>query len=687
MLKSKLGIKNKDKDTNSSSNVNNKDSNVHSKSFKKLLNGKTTGYSILNNIKGSFNDLNNNDKNDEDENDNTTLASTSPKTLEPFDVDKHHKISTKTITSSTENQDLNNLYDTQSSPTHYWASSVASSKGLANNTFDSLKTLTSSSNHNSPKSNSASQTNISIKSKSNSTKSKTTNKSNSPFLAPSKSPLEAISTKFSRFKSSENVGSNSLSTTKRNSDKFLSVPDIANNKDLQTSIVSIPSSESGPSNKSVSKKLSKKEKKDFNTSTKDGKKPSSIFSSIGKYFKNKTVGQLKDKENKKSKEKVEVIDVTKSNENIDIEKEDDIEIRTREISTLKMDEKLEMKTLNPNSIHVNIDSKEEIDSIHPENLKIPKPKEKIEEEVEIEEVEIEEEEKEKEKEKIGGEEKEKEKETKEKEKIDIKRISVEFSSKVKNQSITSTKTIPSKDLNPNPSLHSDPNPYPNRKSTSTQSMTLVENQVNNNNNNNNNNSSSSSSKSEAEHIFSSTSTQPIPIDNNNSLSVIDSSMKITSSPSSIQLTEENLNILNSEDNTEVKDIEIEKEGTYRQSHCKTDDNSSIDNEDTIIKKSSIISSNNNRLSVRDINFCRELRLAGSLESNRNSLKIESTITQNKITPPSDNGNHLEPTKSSSIQSSDTKIVGIPNSPLANALYTTVRPSSKEVQEDNNNQGK
>lgn len=640
MLKSKLGIKNinKDKDTNSSNSVNNKDNNVHSKSsLKKLLNGKATGHNILNTIKpikpkGSLYDLNNIDKNEEqvkneDEIDNTTLASSSPKTLEPVDKDKLTK-------TSENNNNLNNLNDTQSSPNQHWNPSVSSSssvKGLANTTFDSMKTLTSSSNVNSPKSASSSlknlntnNININTHNIANSPKIKPS-KSSSPYLTPPKSPLEAFS-KFSHFKSSENI--NSLSNH-RNSANFLSVPNL-NNKGSSSSLHSQVSSISGQSsesslNKSISKKFSKKEKKESNAVTKDGKKPSSLFSSIGKYFKNKATNQIKDKDNKKSKEKIEVsID---SNSIIKNEEEEVVEITKREISTQLEEEKSNIKALNQSSIKLEIkDTKEVFD---PESLKTPTPRYKEDEEDE---------------------------------KMDSKRISVEFTPKTKNKTIPASRIL-------------EKNNEILNMSSSFQSMTLVEHHPTMN-------------KSECS-SSSSTTTQPIPINPSESLKVMDESIRITSSPLSESGIKENILNSETEDCTEVRDVDIDKEGTYRQSYYKVDDASSLDNEDTIIKKSSVISTNNNRLSVRDINFCRELRMTGDLENNRNSLTFESTITENKAKA-NEEKKDMESTESSnnlSVKNSENDQLKVPTSPLANDLYTTIRPETQIEKQEKIHQGK
>jgi len=418
MLKSKLGIKNnKDKDTNSSSNVNNKDSsnNVHSKSLKKLLNGKSTGHNILNSIKpikpkGSLYDISNIDKSgdqieNEDENDNKTLPTSSPKTQESVDPTK-----------TTENQNLNKLNDTLSSQKNRWTPSVTSKPSTStittntisvNKSLDSIKTLNSNVNNTKNISNTANTTTSTSTPNIN-----TTTKSNSSFLAVPKSPTEA----FSKFKSSDNIGLQSQNSSKRNSSNFLSVPDL-NSKDLsnslssQASSISSQSSETGL-NKSISKKLLKKEKKETNSLSKDSKRSSSLFSSIGKYFKNKATNQLKD--NKKSKERIEITeDVGVTHENI----ENDVKVEA---------DKQEMKIVNPNLTNIDTTG-EDLDTFDPECLKTPKPKEEVDEE---------------------------------EEKLNSKRISLEFTPKFKSQA------LPSMKINPK------------RISTSTQSITLVDNQVN-----------------------------------------------------------------------------------------------------------------------------------------------------------------------------------------------------------------
>jgi len=425
MLKSKLGIKNnKDKDTNSTSNVNvnNKDNNnVHSKSLKKLLNAKSTGHNILNSIKpikpkGSLYDISNIDKNEEqiendDENDSKTLAISSPKTQESVDLD--NKITTKV----TEDQNLNKLNDTLSSQKNRCTPSVTSKPSTStltsnsiskNKSLDSIKTHSSNANNTKNISNSTPNINI------NTSTNKTITKSNSSFLAVPKSPIEA----FSKFKSSDNIGSQSQNSSKRNSSNFLSVPDL-NNKDLsnslssQASSLSSQTSESGL-NKSISKKLLKKEKKETSSMSKDSKRSSSLFSSIGKYFKNKATNQLK--ENKKSKERIELTeDASVTHENS--EKEKDVKVVT---------EKQEMKIVNPNLSNIET-NEEDLDAFDPECLKTPKPKEEVDEEDE---------------------------------KLNSKRVSLEFTPKFKSE------VLPSMKINPK------------RISTSTQSMTLVENQVN-----------------------------------------------------------------------------------------------------------------------------------------------------------------------------------------------------------------
>jgi len=604
MLKSKL-LKNtyKEKDTSFSSNVNSKDSNVHNKSsLKKLLNGKNAGHNLLNlnNIKpikpkGSLYDLNyglkeeNYDKSeDENENDNMTLTSSSPKTLEPNDVAKD-KITSRIL----ENQDLNTINDTQSSPNLHWASSVASNtfsnggKGIASTTYDSMKTLTSS-NYNSPKSNPISSTNLNNNTiNNNNNNQKTSSKSSSPFLSPTKSPLEAI-TRLSPFKSSEN---NTSPVSSPNN--FLSVPNL-NNKSSTCSLQSNATTHSTDSVNKVSKKYSKKEKKEGGNSSGSGssKRPTSLLFSIGKYFKYKTSEKSKEKERKNSKEKSEV---------------NESEVTKEQIGNLMENEEWKKNLMN-HYIKINNNNsnntEEEITDIIKINYNDPITSKPKEEEV-----------------------------------VDIGKLSSQITH-------------------------------------SMQSMTLVESQPTN---------------SEPSSISSAT-TQPIPIESS-SLKVIDKNIKVTASPTSLTSDVKNsvcssegplfLNSSTEEITAIVKEkdhaVTIDKEGTYRQSYVRSDDASYLDNEDTIIKKSSIVSNNNNRLSVRDINICRELKMTSSdFDGSGNSLTIESTITDLKhhstATISEDNKSALKTlAENSEVKSS----IDYSKSPLSNTISNITTQNSDE----------
>jgi len=604
MLKSKLGLKNKDKDT-SSNNVNSKDSIGHSKSrVKKLLN--QTGHNILsiNNIKpvkpkGSLYELNNGTDKEgklkiEDDIDDTTLTSSPPQVLESVDEEKY-------TTKTTEKQDLNNLNDTQSSPSLQWAATVAPSKGVANTTFDSVKTLNPS-NINSPKSSPASLADINTHSTKN-------QKISSPkLLSPSKSHLEVF-TRFSHLKSSD-----SPSPVSAKSGNYLSVPNLVNKTSSsslssigsQNSPVMASSTDSGLNK--LTKKLSKKEKKENSNGA--SKKPSSLFSSLGKYFKNKASDKIKDKDGKKSKEKQEVEDDSDDDQEVE-------EIRTREVNTLMDVEKEELERMN--RLKKELD-KGEVIKVSDQELKTPECKES--DDIEI---------------------------------IHEKRPMAEFSV-------------------PGPGKLSSTD----KRASLDNSVTLVEPQT---------------SKSEQTSSLSSSTSQPIPIKNNNNvaLQVIDQNMKITASPTSSlppippDGTNDNLTF---DGNTDEDNAD--REGTYRQSTYKCDkydDGSFFDNEDTIIKNSSIISNNNKRLSTRDINFCRELRLAGDLEGNRNSLSIESTITelkrQSALTISDENKNTLK----SLAEDDESKPTEMPKSPLASAVHTvkSVENISNHQQNNEDNQ--
>jgi len=629
MLKSKLlKNSNKDKDTNSLNVVNNKDTNVHSKSsLKKLLNGKTSGHNLLNlnNIKpvkpkGSLYELNNGlkDENyykseDENENDNVTLTSSSPKTLELSDITKD-KVTSRIM----ENQDSNTINDTQSSPNLHWATSVApnSGKGIASTTYDSMKTLTPS-NYNSP----ISTTHLSVNTNllnPTSNNQKASTKPSSPFLSP-KSPLEAIA-RFSPFKSSENHTSLSLSNL--------------NNKTSSSSLQTSVTAHSAESVNKITKKSSKKEKKEANGNSSgsgSSKRPTSLFLSLGRYFKNKSTDKTKEKESKKSKEKVEVNDSEFSEEQI-----------TREIGNLLENEEWKINLMNHFMKINNTNNTEEeiadVIKINSDVIKTPKPKEE-----------------------------------------DNNNL------KPGSQDYETLKT-------PTPLQHEKLNNQQfsgENGSTSMQSVTLVENQP---------------TKSEPSSVSSAT-TQPIPIE---TLKVIDQSIKVTSSPTSlpplsasitsdvkesVSSTDEPLYLNGSVEEITVnikekeQNITMDKEGTYRQSYIKSDDNSFLDNEDTIIKKNSVISVNNNRLSVRDINICRELKMTSELEGSGNSLSIESTITdvkrQSTTSIPDDQRLTVKPL----AENTETKYpVDYPKSPLGNVISVTISEEPNEevnsIEKDN-----
>ncbi|ORX51825.1 Pkinase-domain-containing protein [Piromyces finnis] len=557
MLKSKLGLKNKDKDANTTTNVNNKDSNIGhgSKSrVKKLLNGKSSGHTILsiNNIKpvkpkGSLYELNNNSlegeeklKN-EDDIDDTTLTSSSPQGLESVDKNNYDA-------KTSEKQDLNNLNDTQSSPNLHWTVN-SSSKDVVNPTMTNLNIHT----ENNPKIGSTSK----VKS------------SSSPFLSP-KSPKEVF-TRFTHLKSPDNPSSLSA----KSSGNYLSVPNLEHqnssnslhSKDSQGSLVTA-SADTGLNK--LTKKLSKKEKKEGNTNA--NKKPSSLFSSLGRYFKNKASDKIKDKEGKKSKEKQET--------------EDDQEIEEIKEEETKMDLEKNMEGLKIKSKDL---EKVEIIKVSEEPLKTPIPKET------------------------------------DNDKRPLSKIS----------------TLKSGD---------------DYTSTSMQSITLVDSQAN-------------------KSLNSSPTTQPIPI--HSTLQVIDQNMRITSSPSSSLPP---ISPSSSNDHTDGIDNIIDRESTYRQSSSKYDDASFLENEDTIIKKSSIISTNNNRLSVRDIDFCHELRLAGGMERSRNSLNFESTITELKRQSGLTITDETKSTLKTLTENEKLKPIEMPKSPLATTAHTI--QNSEEVLYDN-----
>ncbi|OUM59959.1 hypothetical protein PIROE2DRAFT_14369 [Piromyces sp. E2] len=595
MLKSKLGLKNKDKDTNSQNNVNSKETSGHNKSrVKKLLNGKGNGHNILsiNNIKpvkpkGSVYDLSNGIEGEkkskiEDDIDDTTLTSSSPQTLEPIDKDKFNM---KTM----EKQDLNSLNDTQSSPDLQWATAVApnasAGKGIPNATFDSVNTLnfTTSSSINSPKSSPASLTNLNTNipshQKINSPKMKS-----SPFLAPPKSPLEVF-TKLSHLKSSDNA-----SPASAKSGNYLSVPNLVT-KTSSTSLNS-PVSPSGVTSSAdsglnkLSKKLAaKKEKKENGNSA--SKKPSSLFSSLGKYIKNKATDIMKDKEGKKAKEKQEVDD----EDNQEVE-----EIRVREVATLIEEGKEEMEmTMDTFKMkQTELDKGEIIKIADHQDLTTPVLKEAAND----------------------GEKK-----------------------------IVTAEPKGSGDNGSSSSQHSETLVEPNTIESAT-----------------------------------TTASQPISIvhDTTSSLQIIDQNMRITASPTSslppIPPTGNGRDNLTSEGTTTTTTEEEngDREGTYRQSTYKCDKNdeaSFFDNEDTIIKKSSCVSTSNKRQSTRDINFCHELRLAGALDGGRNSLSIESTITelkrQSALSISDESSNVLK----SLAEDVEPKPTEMPKSPLANAVHT------------------
>jgi len=430
----------------------------------------------------------------------------------------------------------------------------------------------------------------------NSNNQKTNTKPSSPFLSP-KSPLEAIA-RLSPFKSSENHAS-SLSNL--------------NSKTSSSSLQTNVTAHSAESINKITKKSSKKEKKEANGNSSgsgSSKRPTSLFLSLGRYFKNKSTDKTKEKESKKSKEKIEVNDSEISEEQI-----------TREIGNLLENEEWKNNLMNHFLKINNMNNSEEeivdVIKINSDVIKTPKPKE-------------------------------------------------EDNSKLKPGSQdyeilkTPTPVQPFDKLN-NQQLSGE------NGSTSMQSVTLVENQQN---------------KSEPSSISSST-TQPIPIE---TLKVIDQSIKVTASPTSIpplssSLTsdiKENVSsfdeplILNGSAEEKENNITMDKEGTYRQSVIRSDDNSFLDNEDTIIKKNSIISVNNNRLSVRDINICRELKMTSELEGSGNSLSIESTITDTKRQSTVSIPDDQRLTIKTFAENTELKYpVDYPKSPLGNVISVTI----------------